>query len=166
MPVTYRKIATVTVSTATAASIDFTSIPGIYTDLVLVASLREDNTADSSVILAVNGSTANLSGRRLLGTGSGSPISTGIGATIGNAVHTGYTASTFNNMQIYISNYAGSTNKSISADSVSENNASEAIATLNAMLWSSTNIITSLSLSCIGSIVQYSSATLYGIKKD
>jgi hypothetical protein len=154
----------VVVGSGGQASIDFTSIPSTYTDLVLVASLRENNTSDSSVVLSVNGSTANLSGRRLLGTGSGSPISTGVGATVGNADHTGYTASTFSNMTIYITNYASTTTfKSISADGVSENNATEAIATLNALLQSSNSAITSLSLSCIGTIVQYSTAYLYGV---
>jgi hypothetical protein len=75
------------------------------------------------------------------------------------------TSSTFANSQLYIPNYAGSTNKSSSMDGVSENNATGANAFLNANLWSNTAAITSITLTPEGgdNIVQYSTAYLYGV---
>jgi hypothetical protein len=77
------------------------------------------------------------------------------------------TANTFGNTDIYIPNYAGSANKSVSVDTVEENNGTTARALLGAILWSNTAAITALGLTPVsGSFVQYSTATLYGIKNS
>jgi hypothetical protein len=84
-------------------------------------------------------------------------------------VPSGSTASTFGSTEIYITNYAGSSNKCLSSDSVNENNATTAYSVLTAWLWSNTSAITSLSITSDGAgnnFAQYSTATLYGIKKD
>ena len=55
----------------------------------------------------------------------------------------------------------------MSADGVMENNATEAYQNLVAGLWSNTSAITSLTLAkSTGNFVQYSSASLYGIKNS
>jgi hypothetical protein len=70
-------------------------------------------------------------------------------------------------MEVYIPNYAGSAYKSISIDAVDENNASSAYSVLTAGLWSNTAAITSLRLTDNnGGYLQYTTAYLYGIKKD
>jgi hypothetical protein len=75
------------------------------------------------------------------------------------------TANTFGNSSIYIPNYSGATNKSYSADGVNETNATQAFQELDASLWSNTASITQVTLSVEnGNFVQYSSATLYGVK--
>ena len=77
------------------------------------------------------------------------------------------TSNTFGNSELYIPNYAGSTNKSSSADAVAESNTTTVFAYLNAALWSSTAAITSITLTPDAggaNFVQYSTATLYGIK--
>ena len=51
MTATYELISTVTVSSATAASMEFTSIPATYDDLVLKLSARG---SDSSSIVGLN----------------------------------------------------------------------------------------------------------------
>ena len=68
MPVTYQKIASVTVGSGGAASIDFTSIPSTYTDLALYHSLRSDNSEDYYG-LQFNSSSSSFSSRRLQGDG-------------------------------------------------------------------------------------------------
>ena len=162
---TYVKIASYA-ATGSVASIDFTSIPSTYTDLVLKVSVRNSTTADQ-IIMQVNGSAAALSNRLVYGNGSSAlsaSLTTGYAGTV---VDSTKTASTFNNMDIYITNYAGSTNKSASTDSVGENNATAAFAVLNAWLWSNTAAITSIALTPdSGNFVQYSTATLYGILKN
>ena len=75
------------------------------------------------------------------------------------------TASVFGNAEIYIPNYAGSTAKSLSGDSVTENNATTAYTNLAAGLYTGTSAITSLTLiPDANSFAQYSSFYLYGVK--
>ena len=76
------------------------------------------------------------------------------------------TASTFANGEIYIPNYAGSTYKSLSADSVTETNATGAVRAFHATLWSNTAAINQITLTpdAGGNFVQYSTAYLYGVK--
>jgi hypothetical protein len=159
-------IASSTVGSGGAASIDFTSIPSTYTDLQLVMSLRQ-NQANNNVRITINGGTTGYSERVLYGTGSGT-ASTSASATYFNLMYSdgsAETANTFGNLQMYIPNYAGSTNKSISVDGVYENNATAAIAALTAQLWANTAAITSISIVPASALwVQYSTAYLYGVK--
>ena len=161
------KIATVTVGSGGSASMDFNSIPQTFTDLLLVYSVRTDRSGlvQDNTTLKFNGSTANVTDRSLYGPGSGSGLSATSTGGLTYAVGAGATASTFGNTAIYIPNYAGSTNKSYSGDSVTETNASGAFMSIVAGLWSQTAAITSLSITQVGTIQQYSSATLYGITK-
>ena len=168
MATTYEAIATVTVGSGGAASIDFSSIPATYTDLVVKLSAR-NTTANGLVYFSFNGSTSSRSSRLLYGDGSsfGSVTydNTDPRAMIMN--ESGYTASSFGSGEMYIPNYAGSNNKSFSADSVQETNATLAYSYLMAGLWSNTAAITSITLTPnSGNFAQYSSATLYGIKNS
>jgi hypothetical protein len=166
---TLELISSVTVGSGGASSIDFSSIPATFTDICLVLSLRDSQGGvANSTNLSFNGSTSSFSTRHLQGQPSGSP--TAVSATTparfaGNTVSSGATASTFANVQIYIPNYAGSTNKSYSVDSVTENNATEAYSNLIAGLWSNTAAINQVTVSTSGgNFVQYSTAYLYGVK--
>jgi hypothetical protein len=167
---TFVKIASATVGAGGASSIDFTSIPGTYTDLIILTSLRTTrNTGDAaSISITFNGSSSSRSSRILYGNGSGTLSYTDTILEGGFAAqNTGTTANTFSNHQYYISNYAGSNNKSLSIDSAHENNATTAYALLNSALWSNTSAITSIKLENVGfNFVQYSTATLYGIKNS
>ena len=168
MPAARYFIASTTVGSGGASSIDFTSIPSTYTDLVLICSLRVSRASVvNNTVIKFNGSSTSYSERVLYGNGSsaGSYSDTQI-YDVNNAANS--TASTFANSQFYIPNYAGSTNKSVSNDSVSETNATAATAQLVAGLWSNTSAITSLSLTDYSgtNFAQYSTATLYGIKNS
>jgi hypothetical protein len=165
MATTYEAIATVTVGSGTAATMSFTSIPGTYTDLVLKISGR--STSDNiGIDISFNGASTNQSYRRLRGDGSAASSTTLTSIRVINN-NSGATASTFGNTEVYIPNYAGSNNKSVSADGVNENNATEAFADLGAGLWSVTDAITSITLTPnLGNFAQYSTATLYGIKNS
>lgn len=168
MPVTYRKIASVTVGAGGAGSIDFTSIPGTYTDLELKLSLRVTG-AVSDVALRFNGSTTSYSRRALSAYSPNASSASASDAYIGPANESGYTASSFSSVSIYIPNYAGSTNKSISVDQVQESNQTSVYMNLFANLWSNTAAITSIKLEALsGSLTfaQHSTAVLYGIKKS
>lgn len=159
----------VTVGAGGAANITFSAIPNTYTDLIIKYSLRSNvSGVNESVGIRFNSdSGANYTYKRLYGTGSavgsdspGSNFSWG-GYVAGDTS----TASTFGNGEMYIPNYAGSTNKSNSADGVGENNATSAFMSLHANLWSNTSAITSIVLLPINgtSWNQYSTAYLYGV---
>ena len=157
---------TVTVGAGGAATIDFSSIPSTYTDILIRASLRTAfSTPDDYILIKPNNSTSSLTFRALRGDGS-SASSTSLErpAANGNTA----TASTFGSLDIYFPNYAGSNNKSFSIDAVTENNGTAALATLNAHLWSDTTAINRVVIAAgSGSnFVQYSTATLYGIKNS
>lgn len=171
MPVTYKKIASVTVGAGGATNIEFTNIESTYTDLILLASLRTNHTTVGvGGRLTFNNSATGYSERLLYGTGSVAASANNSGAYIiwsvdGNG--TGSTANTFSNVEIYIPNYAGSTNKLISSNLIVENNATAATIYANAGLWSNTAAITSIKITADnGSYIQHSTATLYGISKS
>jgi hypothetical protein len=165
--VTYNLISTVTVGAGGAASIDFTSISGSFTDLVVVLSGRSVATPGNPYDYAkvtINGNTASITERSLGGNGSTAFSFSSPGNYVGEVPSANATSNTFNNMTITFPNYAGSTNKSFSADSVSENNATGAQSAITAGLWSNIAAITSLSFAANGgNWAQYSTATLYGI---
>jgi len=169
MGVTYTAIATTTVGSGGASTIDFTNIPQTYTDLVLKVSARGTvNTASNGhyYTINLNGSTTNKTQIYLQGSGS----SSGSGSTSSFTTYmdpSEYTASTFSNAEVYLPNYAGSNYKSMSVDVVMENNATEAYSTFYAQLWSNTAAITSITLTPGGgNFAQHSTATLYGIKNS
>jgi hypothetical protein len=169
---TFVKISTVTVGSGGAASIDFTSIPQTYTDLKIVISAREDNAGGGggTCYIQFNGDTGNnYSWRRLNGNGSTASSSNGSSVAQLDVAIQGVstaTASVFGSGEIYIPNYTSSNYKSVSADSLYENNATANNMRLGAGLWSSASAITSIKVYPIpsGVWVQYSTATLYGIK--
>jgi len=170
---TYTQIGSVvSVGALGATDITFSAIPATYTDLVLKVSVRSDRVAAISdgLLLKFNGSASTYSDRYLQGGGSGSPSSgaSPFGTTriyTGEMNTNGSTASTFSSFDIYIPNYTASTNKSLSSDSVMEQNATTAYATLVAGLWSNSAAITSIQLTFSNSttFVQYSTAYLYGV---
>jgi hypothetical protein len=167
MPNTFTLIASSTVGSGGASTIDFTSIPGTYTDLCLKLSTR-DNRANpaNGVWLRPNGSSTNLSGKQLYGTGASVASQSQTTGIIGVEPSSTTTASTFSNIEVYIPNYTSSNNKSATSDSVQENNATSAEQWLVAYLWSNTAAITSITIipEASASFVQHSTAYLYGVK--
>lgn len=150
---------------APAASVTFSSIPQTYKTLKLVVSARGDQAVvNTNVVIAPNGLTTNLSYRSLIGNGSAASSTSGSTGLIGDADAASATASTFGNLELVIPNYAGSTNKAMSVDSVVENNATAGYCELFASLWASTAAITSLTISPgSGNWVANSTFTLYGL---
>lgn len=171
MATTCKLIAKVTLG-SNAANIEFTSIPATYTDLLLVVSLRTARSAtEDEVHIQFNSDTGNnYSARTLRGSGS---VADSLSNATTNAIKRMYmcaasnTASTFGNAEVYIPNYAGSTNKSLSISSVMETNATQAWSVGIAGLWASTSAITSIKLfsETSNNLVSGSSAYLYGITK-
>jgi hypothetical protein len=166
-------IQTVTVGSGGAASIEFTSIPATYTDLLIVTSLRSTRSANQDPInYKFNNSSSNYTYRQLYGgAGSGSIVTgsaSGSVGFLGIAPAANNTASTFGSQNFYITNYASAVAKLVSSDSVAENNATTHFQIdLVTVLWNDTAAISTISLFSENSanLAQYSSASLYGILK-
>lgn len=160
-------ISTVTVGSGGAGTIDFINIPQTYTDLLIKYSARNDS-ANGTLLVKYNndGTTSNYVYRQIYGDGSAINNDTQSDLFFGTVPRSTYTASTFGNGEIYIPNYTSSNHKSVTTDSVSENNATTSIASLWSGLWKNTAPISNIRLYLYtGAFVQYSSATLYGIRK-
>jgi hypothetical protein len=155
------------------ASIEFTAIPDTFTDLVAVCSLRTTRTAAAfdNAKIRLNGTTTGYSERNLLGNGSSASSQSGSGNAFDFLNYTatnGGTSNTFGNSIVYIPNYTGSTNKSVSVDAVSENNGTQSAQAIGAGLWSNTAVITSITF--LGGVNEFtadlvagSTVSLYGI---
>jgi hypothetical protein len=167
MPLQLYKIASNDL-TASASSVTFSSIPQGYTDLKVVASARGVTArADDYLKISFNTVSTNQTARFLFGTGSarGSQTDTLIYGPISGD---GGTASTFGSTEFYIPDYTSTTTaKSVSLDSVQENNTTTATMYLKAGLW---NPSTQASISTITLAPYYgtgftanSTFTLYGI---
>jgi len=156
-----------TLATA-AASIEFTSIPQTFTDLVFVINIRSTlaENYDDQLRVKFNTSTANFTNRQLQGNGSTTNSFSGSDPFIGYIPSANRTANTFGNAQMYVPNYTASTNKSASIDAVTENNATTAIQTIFALLWSNSAAITGVSFNALeGNLAAGSMVSLYGILK-
>ena len=168
---TFELIASSTVGSGGASSIDFSSIPSTYTDLCLKLSGRAASVnAFYNFLITFNNSGGTAYTTKLLyGNGSSAAYAsqTGVASvTYGFLPGAGATANSFGNAEIYIPNYAGSNNKSLSIDQVEETNTSLAYAGFIASLWADTSAINRITITTDagGNLVQYSTAYLYGVK--
>lgn len=175
MATTY-KLIDKSILSATATSVTFSSIPATYTDLKLVASIRTDRTASTAENIRVqfNSDTGSVYSDRIL-EGNGSSASSSLDSAVAS-IMSGYgdtdadTANTFGSYEIYIPNYLSTNAKSISSDSVVENNATTGYNVLIAGLW---NPATQAAINAIKLFPQLgpnfkigSSFYLYGIKNS
>jgi hypothetical protein len=163
MPNTFELIASYN-ATGAVSSIVFSSIPSTYTDLAIDLSARISTAGVSqSVVIKFNSITTGYSSRNLFGSGSSVASNSSSDGYIGEmATGSSATASTFGSGFIYIPNYAGSTNKSYSADWVTENNATAAYAGFTAGLMTNTAAINAVTLT--GNFIANTTAYIYGVK--
>lgn len=171
--ITYFLIETATVGSGGAANITFSSIPQTYTDLVLKLSTRDDRASQtlSDLRINFNNTATNLFDQRLYGNGTtqSADVSASSLGRIGVETASTALASTFGNIELHIPDYASSSvNKRWIASAVSENNVTLSFIQYTAGIWSNTSAITSIKLFAESSanLVQYSVASLYGIKKQ
>jgi hypothetical protein len=174
---TYKLIQTLSATSGSVANFNFTSIPtdGTYNDLVLKVSTRSSDTAGNTdnIALSLNGSTSGYNWCALFhnNTTGGAMNAAGLDTNYwGGWINTNLnSAGTFNHSTIYIPNYISSGTKCHTADSVQTNYATGTNTNYNGMsstAWSGTAAINQITLTpgSGGNFVQYSTASLYGIK--
>jgi hypothetical protein len=172
MAANYVLLEKITVGAAGASSVTFSSIPQTgYTDLIIKTSTRNTNAVNLiNYRLSFNGNNSVTINERLLyGDGSNPgwamPTATG-GTTYGFATGASATANVFANNDYYIANYTSSNHKSVSIDMAHENDGTTAYVGIDATLWTSSDAITSITLTpTTPSIGQYSTFYLYGVAK-
>jgi len=159
-------IETVEVGAGGAASIEFTSIPQDGTDLVLLVSARGgDDNMDFSINNNTNGIYDQAVLRGFVESSANAATVTDDSAAAQNYIsRTADTANTFGSSQFYFFNYTSSSAKSVSSESVQENDAEFAGTGLNAHSIDDTNPITSIKLFLPSDdLLEYSTASLYKI---
>jgi hypothetical protein len=172
----FESIATVTVGSGGAASIEFTSIPGTYQHLQIRGIGRHGTAASTSdVLLELNAdSGSNYAQHRLGGEGSstfanGYASQTSGGSVVGIIPASGALASAFGAFIVDILDYSN-TSKNTTARwfhglELNANNTTGRVG-VSSNLWMNTNAVTSMKLT-VGfgySFVQHSTVALYGIK--
>jgi hypothetical protein len=171
MATTYELISKSEVGSGGVGSIEFTTIPSTFTDLLVRVSVRNNGQVFGRVTF--NGSSSNYSKTTILNANG----SLSAGASSDNdytiwSPTTSSTANTYGFMDIYIPDYRSSAYKCISMESLTENNAASPYiyAGIFSFIWSNTSPITSIELTSHNSPsnkwTQYSSAYLYGIKNS
>lgn len=162
MAATYTPIASITLGAA-ASSVTFSSIPGTYTDLILIISAAGTVTNDP-IIRVNNDSGSNYSYTTLTGNGSTASSARATNQTGASMNYFGSDSTTLgdNARVINFMNYSNTTtNKTIMARGGRGN--TDGLAFM-VNLWRSTSAITSIS--CIpgsGSYISGSTFNLYGI---
>jgi hypothetical protein len=155
--------------TVAAASIEFTSIPQTFTDLIILSSLRSSRASTVEIVkLEFNTVTTGYTYRELVGDGAVAASSTGSYTRFALIPGTSNTSNTFSNDMNYIPNYTSSAAKSFSTESVNENNATgqfSAYINTAANAWTGTGAITSFKLSNFFStnFIAGSTVSLYGV---
>jgi hypothetical protein len=167
MPNTLIPIQTYTLSSS-ASSVTFSNIPQNYTDLQIVASVRSTRNGNNDFVqIKFNNSTTNYSAKFLYGSVSTSSFTDT--KIYGYTSSLNFTANIFGSISYYVPNYTSSTNKSVSVNSVSENNANTTDSyalVLVAGQWSDNSAITSVTLQTLSgtdNFVTNSTFTLYGV---
>lgn len=172
---TYDLIKEYQIGSGGVSSIEFTSIPATHTDLVLKLSLRtgRSDTTDP-VSIWFNGNTTGTSYqyKSIWNPGTGNVDSYSNGGTsnfeIQYATANNSTANFFNNYELYLVDYAGSGNKLGLFQSIHQQFDSSSYMVIMSYQWANSAAINSIKIqSAYGvNISQYSSAYLYGIKKN
>jgi hypothetical protein len=166
MPVTYDPIATQTLG-STAASVTFSSIPGTYTDLMLV--IVPASSAQKDIDVRFNGDTnTNYSGTILTGNGSTATSIRFTNNTSGYITYYGATTTTLGN-SVFIVNFMNYSNTTTYKTLLARSNNASTGVDLTVNMWRNTAAITSIQ---IGPNLQQgtntwsagSTFTLYGIK--
>jgi hypothetical protein len=162
MASTYEKIATTTLGSA--GTVTFSSIPGTYTDIVLISSAKNSSRAGGTYQIVINSDTAsNYSATYMQGTGAGANSGRFTNNTVAYTSRSSDpSGSEYAPGIVHFMNYSNTTTyKTL----LSRGNEASATTIAFVNLWRSTSAITSISInSGNANFNSGSTFTLYGIK--
>jgi hypothetical protein len=160
------------VLTASAASIEFASIPATYTDLLIKLTAQADGASNAfdNITVTFNGTgTTNHSSTRLNANGTTATSNRGSnqGIILPNIMpQTGVPGTPWANAEVYIPSYTVAQNKPLSTFGVSEGSQSTAWTAVTAGLFSDVTAISSIVLTGSTNFISGSSFYLYGISNS
>jgi hypothetical protein len=160
-------IQAITVGAGGAATIDFTSIPQTYTDLVVKYCARQ-STGSVEMFMTLNNDSTNAYSYKMLRANQAvgvAPESATSQIYDKNYVNwSATTANTFGNGELYLPNYTDGNQKTWTFDTITENNSTDAWMQLHAGARANTAAINRITFTPSGgSFVQYSTMYLYGV---
>lgn len=153
-----------TVGSGTPTTVQFTSIPATFTDIVAVCSARSSYASGYPITMSVQINGANIDALRTVyggGTGVGYEGSSGADYVPSSSAYTGM----FGSATYYFGNYASATPKNFFIDSATDGETASYIR-LIAGMHNTTSAISSLTFTMNqGGFVQNSVISLYGATK-
>lgn len=163
-------IASTTVGAGGTSTIEFTSIPGTYTDLVILLSARTTTTSDVPRFRMNNYVSEIYKGQTLYSNGATVTAFTDGSNTfhnIGTIPGTSWSANSFGNVLIQVPNYAGTSQaKTIRSMAISKDSGANIEQRLNGTGFASfTAAVTSVQIYSTNTFAQYTTAYLYGTLK-
>ena len=165
------KIDSVTVGSGGQASIEFTSIPGTYTDLMVLCSIRTNRSSTGDYIFTSLNGVRETYGRQSWVSGTSLYYITQADNALFPVPSANTAASVFSNAELYLPSYTRTVAKSMIINSVAiDTNGSPQGTSTSGFLYNSgspaSNAITSITFAPrFGSLIlQHSTAYLYGIK--
>lgn len=165
MTITYDKIATTTLGSA--ATVTFSSIPGTYTDLVLISSAKNSSGAGGTYQIVINSDTgSNYSATYLQGTGSAANSGRFTNNTVAYVSRSADASGS--EYSLGIVNFMNYANTTTFKTLLSRGNEASATTIALVNLWRSTSAITSINIEQPGggNFAAGCSFTLYGIKAE
>lgn len=164
MAVTYEPIATTTVSGTSTTSVDFTSITGSYTDLVLITTGGANSTAFDAWVRFNSDTGSNYSLQALWGTGTAASAGRESNATYLRIDKQAAWRS--GNRTMNIVNIMSYSNTNVLKSVISRGSAAADATEVIIGLWHSTSAITSITISndATAAFANGTTFTLYGIK--
>jgi len=164
MTATYEKIASTTVSTA-QSTVDFTSIPATYTDLVLISNWKP-TVSGNGFYFRVNGLTSGYSFTAMAGTGSSASSSRASSQTTG-LMFDYFVGLPTTLTSMGIANFMNYSNTTTYKTVLSRGNNAGTSTEASVCLVQTTSAISSISLfMSAGNLDTGSTFTLYGISKE
>lgn len=158
---TYSTIATTTVGTATG-TVTFSSIPSIYTDLVLVCSYTKS--ASNVMGFTMNNDTSALYSYTTL-YGNGSSVSSNRGSADTTGYFLSYSSHSTTEPNVYIANFQNYSNTTTFKTVIGRGGVASISTGADVTLYRSTSAVNRIDVSSrgIGTISTGSTFTLYGI---
>jgi hypothetical protein len=155
-------IASTTVGSGGTSSIDFTSIPQTFTDLIVVLSSRISGSGNSR--LNLNSSGSSFSSKAVYSFATNAPLAGPNTVEIGFAAQSSMQTNYFGAMQLHLPNYRSSVAKPFSVDSTAAS-FNGGYVFMHGGAWNNTAAITTLSVlpPSGNTFVENTTAYLYGL---
>ena len=163
---------TVIVGAGGTSNVQFDNLPQTATDLLILCSTRETDTSSPVGVIYINFNGVSTFTYRTRGIAGDAANPFQLNNQSAGQVQVNYasnggnqTANTFSNTSIYIHNYAATGVKTVTCESMSENNATVAYHAMNSNNWTVTDPITSLRFTSNSNFAQNSTISLYSITR-